>query len=147
MPSETKSSPAFADQSSPPTPKTLAAMLGPTSALWTRLVGDLKTAHGPLAEEWNFGKAYGWSFRLKEPKRALVYMTPRRGHFLASFALGEKACAAAHDAGLPDAILAMIDAAPKYAEGRGVRIPVRTARDLASVERLAALKGQPVRRR
>jgi hypothetical protein len=67
-------------------------------------------------------------------------MTPCRGYFLASFALGEKACRAAHEAGLPSPILAIVDAAPKYAEGRGVRIPVRNQRDVNGVERLAAIK-------
>jgi len=115
-------------------------MLGPSGPLWGQLQKGLQAAYGPLAEEWHFGKAFGWSFRLKEKTRAVVYMTPRRGHFLASFALGEKACLAAEDAGLPQAMLALIRDAPRYAEGRGVRIPVRTKRDLAGVEKLAAIK-------
>jgi hypothetical protein len=105
------------------------------------LKNDLQAAYGPLIEEWAFsGKAYGWSFRLKQSKRTIVYMTPCRGHFLASFALGEKACRAAHAAGLAAPVLAAIDGGPKYPEGRGVRIPVRTRRDLEGVESLAAIK-------
>ena len=140
MPPDTSHSAAFGDKASPPTPAALATVLGKTSRLWMRLQESLQAVHGPLAEEWNFGTAFGWSFRLKQKKRAVVYMTPRRGHFLASFALGEKACAAAKQAGLPPSILAIIDEAPRYAEGRGVRIPVRTARDVAAVEQLAAIK-------
>ena len=132
---------AFDDKTSPPGHGALDEMLGRTSGLWARLKEDLQAAYGPLVEEWNFsGQAYGWSFRLKEKKRTLVYMTPRRAHFLASFALGEKACLAAQAVRLPSAVLAIIDRAPKYAEGRGVRIPVRTKRDLESVEKLAAIK-------
>jgi hypothetical protein len=132
---------AFDDKATRPGDRALADMLGPAHALWTSLRADLQHAYGPLIEEWNFsGPAYGWSFRLKQKKRALVYMTPCRAHFLASFALGEKACRAAKDSGLPAAVLALIEAAPKYAEGRGVRIPVRTKRDLASVLSLAAIK-------
>jgi hypothetical protein len=73
-------------------------------------------------------------------KRTIVYMTPCRDHFLASFARGEKACRAAHAAGLAASLLAAIDGAPTYAEGRGVRIPVRNGRDLQDVESLAAMK-------
>jgi hypothetical protein len=132
---------AFDDKASPPTDNTLGRMLGRTSGLWTRLKAGLQDACGPLDEEWTFaGKNYGWSLRLKQRKRAIVYLTPCRDHFLASFALGEKACRAAHEAGLPSAILAIVDAAPKYAEGRGVRIPVRTQRDVAGVAKLAAVK-------
>lgn len=132
---------AFADKAVPPTDRTLAVMLGRAARLWDRLIADLDAAHGPLIQEWNYsGAAYGWSFRLKKAARAIVYMTPCEKHFLASFALGEKACAAARAGGLPASLMAAIDAAPKYAEGRGVRIPVRTARDVAGVERLAAIK-------
>jgi uncharacterized protein DUF3788 len=140
VPTTTKGSVAFPDAASPPTAKALARMLGRTRGLWTQLIAHLQAEYGPLAEEWNFGKAYGWSFRLKARTRAVVYMTPRRGRFLASFALGEKACAAAKEARLPASMLTLIDDAPKYAEGRGVRIPVRSARDLAGVETLAAIK-------
>jgi hypothetical protein len=92
-------------------------MLGRTARLWVRLKTALQEAYGPLDEEWTFaGKHYGWSFRLKQKKRALVYLTPCRGYFLASFALGEKACRTARGAGVPSSILAIVDAAPKYAE-------------------------------
>ena len=132
---------AFDDKASPPGDRALEKMLGRTSRLWSRLKRDLQEAYGPLIEEWNFsGNAYGWSFRLKQKKRTIVYMTPCRAYFLASFALGEKACQAAHAAKLAAPVLAIIDAAPKYAEGRGVRIPVRSAQDLDTVESLVAIK-------
>ena len=132
---------AFDDKASPPGDRALERMLGRTSRLWARMKNDLQAAHGPLIEEWNFsGKAYGWSFRLKEKKRTIVYMTPCRAHFLASFVLGEKACRAAHSAGLAASVLAVIDDAPRYAEGRGVRIPVRRRRDLDTVASLAEIK-------
>jgi len=131
----------FDDKASPPTDKALDAALGRSGKLWIRLRKDLEEAHGPLTEEWNFsGAAFGWSFRLKKKKRIIVYMTPCRSHFLASFALGEKACRAAHAAGLPAPVLALIEDAPKYAEGRGVRIAVRSRSDLDSVESLVAIK-------
>lgn len=41
---------------------------------------------------------------------------------------------------LPDSILAVIDSAPKYAEGRGVLIEVRNKKDLEPVKELAAAK-------
>jgi hypothetical protein len=37
-------------------------------------------------------------------------------------------------------MLSLIEAAPRYAEGRGVRIPVRTAKDVKSIRALAAIK-------
>jgi len=96
---------------------------------------------GPLQEEWAFaGAKFGWSQRLKRGKRVIIYLTPCKAHFLASFALGEKACAAARDADLPVRIQSLLADAPKYAEGRGVRIPVRTERDTKAIRILAAIK-------
>jgi hypothetical protein len=132
---------AFDDADAPPTERTLAAVLRRAHGSWELLRRTLQAAHGPLAEQWQFaGKAFGWSLRLRQGKRVLVYMLPCPSFFLASFALGEKACRAARSAGLPEPLLAVLDAAPKYAEGRGVRIPVRTRKDVDGVVRLAALK-------
>jgi hypothetical protein len=131
----------FDDKQNPPGDQGLKEVLGPTADLWISLKESIQSAHGPLAEEWNYsGKAYGWGFRLKQKKRALIYMTPCEGYFLASFALGEKACAAARDASLPASLLDLIEAAPRYAEGRGVRIPVRNREDLESIRKLASIK-------
>lgn len=67
-------------------------------------------------------------------------MTPREGYFMASFALGEKAVKAAHESDLPISVLKVIDSAKKYAEGRGVRLEVRSAEDVRNVEKLAVIK-------
>ena len=124
----------------PPTVRELAAMLGVAAPLWRRCIRQMRASHGPLVDSWSSSKVFGWTLRLKQPARVLVYLTPQRSHFLASFALGEKACAAVREAGVPAAILALIDAAPKYAEGRGVRIPVRNKADLEGVLAIAAIK-------
>jgi hypothetical protein len=132
---------AFDDKGTPPGTRALNETLGRTGTLWARLCDDLEGEYGPLLREWNYwGKSHGWSMRLKRKKRAIVYMTPCRSHFLASFALGEKACAAARAAGAPAAVLKLIDAAPKFVEGRGVRVEVRSKRDIEVVEALAAIK-------
>ena len=124
-----------------PTARTLQQALGTAYLAWVALLEKLSSEAAPLQEEWAFaGAKYGWSLRLKRGKRAIVYLTPGEGHFLASFALGEKACAAAVEARLPAGLLKLIAEAPKYAEGRGVRIPVRTERDAVQVAKLAAVK-------
>jgi len=132
---------AFDDKSAPPRKAALAEMLGRTSTHWNALRSRLGDEFEPLAEEWNFpGQRWGWSLRLKHKKRAIVYMTPCRRFFLAGFALGEKAFKAARESRLPASMLAAIEAAPKYAEGRGVRIEVRNKKDLEGVVKLALIK-------
>jgi len=131
----------FEDRATPPTDQTLAQALGRAARAWALVKEQVGRQCEPLREEWAFaGAKLGWSLRLKHRQRVIVYMTPGQGRFLASFVLGEKACAAAREAGLPASLLALIAAAPKYAEGRGFRIPVRTAQDADAVGKLAAIK-------
>lgn len=132
---------AFDDKSRPPKEEELAAMLGSTYALWNDLKKRIATRFAPLAIEWvSSSKATRWGLRLKQEKRAVLYMTPCKSYFLASFALGEKAVKAARESGLPASLLAVIDSAKKYAEGRGVRLEVKTAKDVLNVEKLAVIK-------
>ncbi len=62
----------------------------------------------------------GWSLRVLHKDRVIV--------------------AASRAAKLAAPVLRIIDAAPRYAEGPGVRIPVRGSRQLATVARLAQIK-------
>src|SRR5512141_3318202 len=105
---------AFGDRENPPEEKSLRKTLGKASAAWAALKAGASIS-GTLAEEWAFSaSAAGWSLRLKDGKRVIVYMTPQEGRFLVSFALGEKAVAAARAARLPAALLAEVAAAPRY---------------------------------
>lgn len=131
----------FEDKKSKPTQTQLDEALGRSTTHWKALVEHAKSEYAPLVEEWGFsGAKWGWSLRLKQKKRAIVYLTPRAKHFVAGFALGEEAVAALRDEGLPKAVQQVIDEAPRYAEGRGVRLEVRTKRDLEAVKRIAAAK-------
>lgn len=135
----------FHDPAMRPGDRDLAHALGPVDPLWRRFTHRVRVSCGPLTDEWSFSKGFGWTLRLKQPARVLVYLTPGPSYFLASFALGEKACTAIRKAGVPADIRAIIDAAPKYAEGRGVRIPVRTKTDLEAVLKIAGIKATTTR--
>lgn len=132
---------AFDDKTRPPREDELAATLGRAFVSWSELRRIIASRFTPLSEEWLFtSKSARWGLRLKQPARTVLYMTPCNGYFLASFALGEKAVKAAHESDLPASILEIIDGAKKYAEGRGVRLEVRTAKDVRNVEKLAVIK-------
>jgi hypothetical protein len=132
---------AFIGKPEKPTDTELAAVLGPSKALWDRLLADLADEHGIAVEEWHsYSPKAGWSLRLKLQKRTILYLTPCRGCFRASFALGDKAVEAARGSGLPRRAIRMIDEAKRYAEGTGVRIDVGGSKDIAIVKKLAAVK-------
>ena len=131
----------FDDKSKEPRAADLRNTLGRSGAHWDSLVAHIEAEFAPLEKTWNFaGAKWGWSLRLKQKKRTILYMTPCAKHFLVGFALGEKAVRAAHAYPLSDSILAIVDGAPKYAEGRGVRVEVKTKRDVAAVKELATVK-------
>lgn len=71
-------------------------------------------------------------------------MTPQASCIQVGFVLGEKAARSAHAVGLPAPVLELIDKAPRYAEGRGIRFPVATDADLSVVKHLLALKAGAV---
>jgi hypothetical protein len=132
---------AFEDKARRPTQDELAAMMGKSAELWHDLKVHLQREYGALTEEWSYaGAKFGWSLRIKDGKRVVVVLTPCRSHFLAGFALGGKAVEAAHRGDLPREVVERIDGARAYAEGRGIRLEVRTRKDLDSVRRLAAIK-------
>ena len=135
---------AFSEKSHPPELNELKTVLGQSAELWERLVSHVAAAYPPITELWNFaGAKFGWSLRLKRKDRVVLYMTPQVGHFLLGVVLGDKAVRTAHSARLAEPVLALIDTAPRYAEGRGIRLPIATRDDLVAAQTLAALKMTP----
>lgn len=109
--------------------------------VWEALREHLATEYAPLTEQWSFaGMKYGWSLRMIQKKRTILYMTPQERRFLVGFALGEKAVEAARAAGPSRSVIDVIDNATKYAEGRAVRLEVRYKKDVPDIEKLAAAK-------
>lgn len=132
---------AFADKLKPPQPQQLAPTLGKSFFYWNELKELIENRFRPVSFEWGFtSKTTGWGLRVKSEKRTILYLTPCEGYFLASFALGEKAVKAAHESNLPATVLQIIDTAKKYAEGRGVRLEVKSAGDVRNIEKIAIIK-------
>lgn len=134
---------AFTDKTHQPTNKDLRTVLGKAYSAWVRLIELVSDRIDPISQVWGFTSAStGWGLRLKRNDRIILYMTPRDDHFLVSFALGEKAVAAARASKLPRTVLKAIESAPKYAEGRGVRLEVRQAREVSALATLAEIKNE-----
>jgi hypothetical protein len=131
---------AFIGKTTLPTPPELAATLGSTAEEWKQLV-DWLAAQGVADEEWKSSSPkYGWSLRLKLKKRNILYLSPCDGCFRVALALGDRAVAAARQSDLPKAVLKLLDEAPRYAEGTGLRLMVKGSKDLAAIRKLALIK-------
>jgi hypothetical protein len=132
---------AFIDKPGKPTDEELASELGQAKTLWDRLLADLAGESDIATQEWNsYSRKAGWSLRLKHGKRTILYLSPSRGCFGVSFALGDRAVEAARHSRLPQRTLKIIDESKRYPEGMAVRIGVKSPRDLAIVKKLATIK-------
>ena len=115
----------FMDKSQVPTDAELRGLLGDKYKLWMEIRDRVYEKYPEGIEEWNFpGKKYGWSFRIKDKRRAIVYLLPRDGEFLAAFVFGGKAFEVIKESDVSAQIISDLESAKVYAEGRGVRIPV-----------------------
>ncbi len=130
---------AFVGKKEKPTEAELANALGKAKKLWSDALKAL-AEYAPDQEWHSYSIKAGWALKLKVKERVIVYLSPRKGSFLASFALGEKAVKTALQSGLPDATVKLIRAGKRYAEGTAVRIEVHEAVDVAIVKTLAQIK-------
>ncbi len=132
---------AFIGRTERPTDADLAVALGATKPLWDGLIRDMADRHGVAIQEWNsYSLKAGWALRLKRAKRTILWMAPCEGSFRVSFILGERAVLAARQSGLSARLLRIIDEAPRYPEGTGVRLHIKGPRDIPAVRKLAVVK-------
>ncbi len=132
---------AFCGKAEEPTVKELATVLGKAKPAWDQLLGELEGELGVNEQEWRcYSPKAGWSLRVKRKGRTIVWLGPREKAFVVAFILGDKALQAARTSKLPQVVLDAMETAPKYPEGTGVRLLVKSAGDLGAIKRLAAIK-------
>jgi hypothetical protein len=133
---------AFLGKATQPTDGELTAALGSKTKLWEEFVQWMADKEGVAGQEWKgiCAHKYGWSLRLKQKSRNIVYLGPGNGCFMVSFVLNDKALAAAKAAHLPQAVADALAAAPRYPEGNGLRLVVHRAGDLPAIRKIAAIK-------
>lgn len=131
----------FTYRATTPTIKDLELALGSVYQIWQQVVRLTYLAYPEGIEEWNFpGKNYGWSFRIKDKRRAILYLLPRQGYFKVAFVFGDKAVKDILASSVADQIKADLQKARKYAEGRGVGIVVKKPVDITDVDQLISIK-------
>ena len=132
---------AFINHPNQPAERLLAAALGPAKAVWDQLLAELEKEHGVNIREWRcYSPKWGWSLRAKRKARTIVWLSPSEGCFTVLFILGDKAMKAARQVRFPQRIVKVMNEAPKYPEGTGVRLEVKSSRDIGSLKQLAAIK-------
>ncbi len=108
-----------------PTQNDLKKALGNTFTTWQELSAFAKKAHPKAIAAWNFsGAKYGWSFRIKDNKRVILYLLPRDNYFKVAFVFGQTATDEIYKSNISESIKNAVQKAKVYAEGRGIRIDV-----------------------
>ena len=131
----------FTDKTAKPTDRDLLDKLGSKFELWKQIHNMVLSKYPGGIAEWNYpGKKYGWSFRIKDKKRAIIYLLPRDSYFKVAFVFGDKAVEEIKDSWISNNIKTEIGEAPKYAEGRGIRIDVKDDLILSDIGLLIDIK-------
>lgn len=131
----------FDNKDSIPSFEDVSEALGTTASLWFEIIQLVQSIYPEVIEEWNFsGQKYGWSFRLKDKKRVLIYLLPRAKIFKVAFVFGQKATDFILKSSISAPIKTELEAAKVYAEGRGIRIDVTDKAILSEIKKLIEIK-------
>lgn len=118
--------------------------LGAAYSIWADIVRVVEELASPLDIAWKPSTiAFGHVCVLRHKKRTLLYLLPAQASVTVAIILGERAYGLAMSSTLPAAIKKALSEARPYAEGRGIRVPVTTTRDLAAIRKLVAIKLTP----
>lgn len=131
----------FTDKKIKPSIADLKKALGHTTDAWQVLAEFTHQSYPGAKDEWKFSsEKYGWSFRISDKKRALIYLLPRDKFFKVALVFGQKATDEILKSDISESIKTEIKNARVYAEGRGIRIEVRDKSLTKDIKKLIAIK-------
>ncbi|WP_299994520.1 DUF3788 domain-containing protein [Marinifilum sp. N1E240] len=131
----------FTDKATKPTQNDVGNKLNTLYPIWERIYQLVYSKYRNGVDGWNYpGKKYGWSFLIKDKKRAIIYFLPRDGYFKVAFVFGQKAYDEIMQSNISEAIKTDLSQAKKYSEGRGVQINITNDHLLTDIEQLIEIK-------
>lgn len=132
---------AFMEKSIQPDDRQLARLLGRNAPFWEAIKQHIAQKHGDITEEWKFyNTKSGWTLKVLRKKRNLFFFTPLPGFFRMVFVFGDRAVSAVEKSDLPENLKNELKQARKYAEGRGIRIEVKSQKDVEYIKKLIDIK-------
>ena len=131
----------FTEKGLIPTDLDLIENLGTTYALWHQIQEFILDQYPKGLKEWNYpGKKYGYSYRIKDKKRVILYFLQRKNYFELSFVFGQKSTDLIMESDISIEIKNELIKARKYAEGRGIRIEVKNDLNITDIKKLVEIK-------
>jgi len=131
----------FTDLDHQPFVEDLKTPLGDNYFYWMVLRDFVFEKYPKAMEEWHVSiKKYGWSFRIKDKKRAIVYLSPRQGYFKLAMVFGQKATDKILEADIKKSIKDELMASKVYMEGRVLRLDINDASLVEDIKPLIEIK-------
>jgi hypothetical protein len=131
----------FMEKENNPEEEELKQALGKTFLFWKEIRTFTEGKVKGVVSEWNYpGAKYGWSFRIKDKKRTVIYLLPRDKFFKVAFVFGQKATDEILAGNYPREIKDELNAARVYAEGRGIRIDVKDKEMVETILLMVSIK-------
>ena len=124
-----------------PVDEDLHIALGNSYEIWQQLTGYVHLKYPAAIDMWNYsGDKYGWSFRIKDKKRVIVYLLPRDRFFKVVMVFGQKATDIIMNSPVNQAIKKELASAKVYVEGRGIRLDILNETILNDLKTLIDIK-------
>ncbi|MBK9048008.1 MAG: DUF3788 family protein [Bacteroidetes bacterium] len=131
----------FTDKTKTPATADLKKALGKTYVVWIKIETFTRAIAPKAIAAWHFsGEKFGWSYRISDTKRVLVYLLPREHYFKVALVFGNKAVLQIQQSDISEQIIKELLAAKPYAEGRGIRIDVRDNENIRDIQKLIEIK-------
>lgn len=131
----------FTDLKKIPQTSELEIPLANTFSLWMEIRDYVFENYPAAIEEWHVSvKKYGWGFRIKDKKRAIIYMSPRIGFFKVTMVFGQKATDMILASDISEFIKSELLNSKVYMEGRVIRLKIHDSSVINDVRKLILIK-------
>lgn len=125
------------------TPKTsdLEIPLDKTFPDWMEIRDFVFEKYSNATEEWHISvKKFGWSFRIKDKKRAIIYLSPRPGFFWVTMIFGQKATDQILASDISPNIKEELIYSRVYMDGRVIRLDINDNSLINDIKKLVEIK-------
>ncbi|MCL2116258.1 MAG: DUF3788 domain-containing protein [Methanobrevibacter sp.] len=125
-----------------PNDEDLEGVLKSSLDTFNKLISYLKSEYGSLNKEWKFySKNAGWTLRISNKKRNLVFISPNDDYFLVNINMSVKVSKIVLDLDdVSDNTKELIKQGKVYAEGTSVLIEVRNKEDLEDIKTILNIR-------
>ncbi|MBN2635905.1 MAG: DUF3788 domain-containing protein [Prolixibacteraceae bacterium] len=131
----------FTDLTKIPGNDDLKIAIGDLFPLWMEIRDFIFAKYPTAIEEWHISvKKYGWIYRIKDKKRAIIYLSPRTGYFIVSMVFGQKATDKILDAEISENIKTELMNSKVYMEGRVLRLDIHDNLHITDIKKLIEIK-------